>query len=127
MVVAAFGFAVLALATDGRPPLWAFVVSMALFLPGAMSLVPGCNTAAMAPVPHVAGMAAAILGTLSTSGGALLGSLVDGAFDGTVRPFALRTFVYAVVAAFAILVLARRVGPKPDPAWADDEPVATVA
>jgi DHA1 family bicyclomycin/chloramphenicol resistance-like MFS transporter len=118
-------FVALVLATDGRPPLWSFVLSVALFLPGAMALVPSCNTAAMAPVPHVAGMAAAILGALSTGGGALLGSVVDGAFDGTVRPFALWTFGYAVAAALAILVLARRVEPTPDPTWADDEPVAT--
>ena len=127
VVVAAVGFTVLVLATDGRPPLWAFVVGLALFLPGAMSLVPSCNTAAMAPVPHVAGMAAAVLGTLSTAGGAILGALIDSAFDGTVQPFALRSLIYAVVAAFAILVLARRVSPKADPTWADDEPVATVA
>ncbi|MFT3851815.1 MAG: multidrug effflux MFS transporter [Ilumatobacteraceae bacterium] len=124
VVVAGAGFTALILATDGEPPLWAFVVALALFLPGAMSLVPSCNTAAMAPVPHVAGMAAAVLGTLSTAGGAILGALIDSAFDGTVRPFALRTLIYAVVAAFAILVLARPVSPKADPRWADDEPVA---
>lgn len=124
VVVAGIAFAVLVLATDGEPPLWAFVVGLALFLPGAMSLVPSCNTAAMAPVPHVAGMAAAVLGTLSTAGGAILGALIDSAFDGTVRPFALRTLVYAAVAAFAILVLPRRMSPGTDPRWADDEPVA---
>jgi DHA1 family bicyclomycin/chloramphenicol resistance-like MFS transporter len=91
-----------------------------------MSLVPSCNTAAMAPVPHVAGMAAAVLGTLSTAGGALLGALVDEAFDGTVQPFALWTLGFAVAAAIAILVLARRVPATADPTWADDEPVATV-
>ena len=127
VVVAAVGFTVMVLATDGRPPLWAFVVGLALFLPGAMSLVPSCNTAAMAPVPHVAGMAAAILGTLSTGGGALLGALVDSAFDGTVTPFAVRTLIYAIAAALAIVVLARRAAPNADPRWADDEPVATVA
>ncbi len=126
VVLAAVGFTVLVLATDGRPPLWAFVVGLALFLPGAMSLVPSCNTAAMAPVPHVAGMAAAVLGTLSTAGGALLGALVDEAFDGTVQPFALWTLAFAIAAAIAILVLARQVPATADPMWADDEPVATV-
>ena len=33
VVVAAVGFTVMVLATDGRPPLWAFVVGLALFLP----------------------------------------------------------------------------------------------
>src|SRR6478752_7313733 len=38
VVVAAVGFTTLVLATDGHPPLWAFVRGMGLFLPGAMSL-----------------------------------------------------------------------------------------
>ena len=69
-----------------------------------------CNTAAMTPLAHVAGMAAAVLGTLSTGLGALLGSLVDGAFDGTVRPYGIATFVFAAVASATILLGA---GPVP--------------
>ena len=59
---------------------------MGLLLPGVMLLIPNGNTAAMAPLGHVAGMGAAVLGTVSTAGGALLGSLVDSAYDGTVTP-----------------------------------------
>jgi DHA1 family bicyclomycin/chloramphenicol resistance-like MFS transporter len=114
VVTIATFLAVLVIATDGRPSLLAFGVLLALLLPGVTVLVPNCNTAAMTPVPHIAGMAAAVLGTLSTAGGALLGLLVDNAFDGTVRPFAYGALVYAAVAATAIIVLARHpstVGP----------------
>jgi MFS transporter, DHA1 family, multidrug resistance protein len=107
LVTAAVGLTLLVTATDGHPPLWSFCVGLGLLLPGVMMLVPSCNTAAMTPVPEVAGMATAVLGTISTAGGALLGSVVDGAFDNTVRPFALAALTYAVLAAFAILVLAR--------------------
>ncbi|MGD9797002.1 MAG: hypothetical protein AB7V15_02690, partial [Acidimicrobiia bacterium] len=107
LLVAAAAVALLAAATDGHPPLWSFCVGLGLLLPGVMMLVPSCNTAAMTPVPHVAGMASAVLGTISTAGGALLGSVVDGLFDDTVRPFAYAALVYAVLAAVAILVLAR--------------------
>jgi DHA1 family bicyclomycin/chloramphenicol resistance-like MFS transporter len=62
----------------------------------------------MTPVPHVAGMAAALLGTISTAGGALLGSCIDNAFDGTVRPFAVGAFVLALAGAFSIFVIAGR-------------------
>jgi DHA1 family bicyclomycin/chloramphenicol resistance-like MFS transporter len=113
MLAATGLFTVLVLATDGKPPLWAFCVACGLMLPGVTVLVPNCNTAAMGPVAHVAGMAAAVLGTLSTAGGALLGSMVDEAIDGSVRPFALGALVYGAVAAFAILVLARRVPTAP--------------
>jgi DHA1 family bicyclomycin/chloramphenicol resistance-like MFS transporter len=61
----------------------------------------------MAPVPHVAGMASAILGTLSTAGGALLGASVDRAFDGTVQPFAYAALVFALVAGAIIVLFAR--------------------
>jgi len=98
---------VVAVATDGHPPLWAFCVCVALLLPSVSLLTPNSNTLAMAPLPHVAGMAAAVLGTLSTAGGAVLGSIVDSAFDGSILPFAVCALVYSSVAAGAILVLGR--------------------
>jgi DHA1 family bicyclomycin/chloramphenicol resistance-like MFS transporter len=107
-VAVALGGAVLAAATGGRPPLWAFCLLMALLLPGVATLLPNSNTAAMAPVAHVAGMAAAVLGTLSTAGGALLGSRVDAAFDGTIRPFAYGALLFTALAAVSIIVLARQ-------------------
>lgn len=100
--------AITSLATGGEPPFWAFCTLMALLLPGVALLLPNSNTAAMAPVAHVAGMAAALLGTVSTAGGALLGATVDGAYDGTVTPFALGALTFAAIAAISILVLARR-------------------
>ena len=53
----------------------------------------------MAPLGRVAGMGAAVLGTVTTAGGALLGGLTDNAFDGTALPFASPLLVYAVVEA----------------------------
>jgi DHA1 family bicyclomycin/chloramphenicol resistance-like MFS transporter len=116
--------AVVALATDGRPPLWAFCVLMGLLLPGVAVLLPNSNTAAMAPVPHVAGMAAAVLGTLSTAGGALLGSRVDTAFDGSVRPFAVGALLLASVIAASILLLAGRAPARPAPPGYSSSPAA---
>jgi DHA1 family bicyclomycin/chloramphenicol resistance-like MFS transporter len=92
---------------DGVPPLWLFWTSVALFTPGASMLTPMCNTAAMRPLPHVAGMASATLGAVSTAGGAVLGSFTDDAFDGTVGPFATHVLVYVFMAVFCIHVLAR--------------------
>lgn len=92
--------------TDGTPPLWLFWVTVIGLMPGVSMLTPNCNSAAMAPLPHVAGMASAVLGAVSTAGGALLGSLADSAFDGTVQPFAEHALLYAVLAALSINVLA---------------------
>ena len=95
--------ATIAIATDGQPPLWLFLVASGLMLPSVTALVPNTNTAAMAPLGHVAGMAAAIIGTISTIGGALLGSVVDSAYDGSVLPFTLGAFFFAVAACAAVL------------------------
>jgi DHA1 family bicyclomycin/chloramphenicol resistance-like MFS transporter len=108
LLAVAAALATLALVTGGEPPLWAFVLLLGALLPGMSVLLPNSNSAAMAPLPHVAGMASAVLGTISTAGGAVLGSVIDAAFDGTVRPFAFGVLVFATVAAGTILVVARR-------------------
>jgi DHA1 family bicyclomycin/chloramphenicol resistance-like MFS transporter len=104
---------VLAIATNGHPPFWAFCVSMACLLPLHTLLLPNCNTAAMGPVGRAAGTAAAVIGTASTAGGALLGSLIDGRFNGTITPLASGFAVFGAVAAVSILWLA---GPTRGPA-----------
>lgn len=106
-VLAALGLAVVGVASDGHPPLWLFLVASALMLPAVTALVPNCNTASMAPLGHVAGMASAVIGTISTAGGALLGSVVDAAYDGSVRPFVIGALVFAS-GAFASVWLAGR-------------------
>ena len=101
----------LGLVTGGHPPLWLFFLASLLMLPSVTALVPNTNTAAMAPLGHVAGMAAAIIGTISTIGGALLGSIVDSAFNGSVVPFAVGSFVFAC--ASCAFVLFARLKPTP--------------
>ena len=99
--------ALLAAVTDGEPPIWLFCVAIGVMLPSVSILTANSNTAAMLPVGHVAGMAAAVLGTLATLIGALLGSAVDAAFDGTVRPFWWCAFGFASVSAASVFLLAR--------------------
>lgn len=102
------GFAVFFLAVSftgsGRPNFWLFTVSFALVIAVAQGLLPNCNSAAMAPLPHVAGTASTIIATVTTAGGALLGGLVSNAFDGTVRPFGVGIAVYVSSAAALILL-----------------------
>lgn len=108
LVFAGAFMALIAQLTDGTPPFGVFGLTIALLLPAVSMLMPNCNTAAMLPLPHVAGTAAAVLGTVSTAGGSLLGSVLDGRFDGTIGPFANGVLIYAVVAAGGILLLGLR-------------------
>ena len=87
----------------GTPNFWLFTVALALTVPLAQGLVPNANTAAMMPMPHVAGTASAVIGTISTAGGALLGGIVTASFDGTVRPFSVGLLV--LISTSAVLIL----------------------
>jgi DHA1 family bicyclomycin/chloramphenicol resistance-like MFS transporter len=123
LIGAAAVMAVMAAVTHGTPSLLVFGVAMALLLPAVSVMMPNANTAAMMPLPHVAGTAAALLGTVSTAGGALLGSILDSRFDGTITPFAQGVLVYGLIAAAAVLVL----GLRNSPARRVAQPVPVVA
>ncbi|MFM2070579.1 MAG: hypothetical protein RLZZ623_842 [Actinomycetota bacterium] len=106
-------FTLVSLLSHGHPSFWLFTLSLAAVVPVAQGLVPNCNTAAMMPVPHVAGTASAIIATVTTAGGALIGGLVNSAFDGTVRPFALGITACMFVAAGLIMAATHGAEPRP--------------
>lgn len=89
---------VVALTTGGTPSPVVFLPLLALSLANHSLLVPNLNSAAMQPVGNVAGMASALLGTVSIAAGSLIGSRIDQAFDGTVRPLSIAFFVSSIVA-----------------------------
>ena len=68
-------------------------------LPMAQGANPNANTIAMAPVPHVAGTASAVMATVTIAGGSVVGTVASEAFDGTVRPYVVYSFAYMVIAA----------------------------
>ena len=108
LVVTAVMMVLVAVGFGGVPPILLFGVVVAALLPIVAILMPDSNTAAMVPLPHVAGTAAALLGTVSTAGGALLGSVIDSRFDGTITPFAGGVLLYGLTAAAAIYLLGIR-------------------
>lgn len=106
-VIAATVLVSIALATGGRPPLWLFLVGLAAMLSAHALLIPNFNTIAMAPMARIAGTASAVIGAVQIAVGALLGSLLDRAFDGTVRPLSFGFLGYGVIA-LALVVWAER-------------------
>ncbi len=103
---------VIVLVTGGRPPFILFTLAVVAVIPIGQGLIPNANTAAMLPVPHIAGTATAIIGTITVAGGALLGNLVGAAFDGTVRPFAMLTAVFVTIAVGLIYHATRSTEPR---------------
>jgi DHA1 family bicyclomycin/chloramphenicol resistance-like MFS transporter len=103
-IVLSTGLLAVCFVGGGHPAFALFAVSLAITVPVAQGLVPNCNTAAMLPVPHVAGTASALMASITTAGGAVLGGVVTGAYDGTTRPFGVGMVVCFVGAAAMIAV-----------------------
>ncbi len=102
-LIGALVFLVVALATDGRPPLVIFLAAMVVLLGSHALLIPNLNTIAMDPMGSVAGTASAVIGTISTAGGTVLGATLDRAFDGTILPLAWGFIGLGWVAALLIV------------------------
>ena len=85
----AVAFVVAAVLTDGTPPLVVFVPIMGALLACHALLLPNLNSLAMAPMAAVAGTASSVIGSFQLVVGALLGSVLDRFFDGTITPLAI--------------------------------------
>jgi len=86
---------------DGQPPLWQF---MAVCLPWFFFIgviFGNINAMAMEQLGHVAGSAAAVIGTSSTLMAVVLGFLVGNAYDGTLYPLAIG---FAVLTSICVLL-----------------------
>lgn len=100
------GLVVLGLSTAGVPPFTLFVVALAATLGAYSVLSPNLNALAMEPMGAVAGMAAAVVGSLSMTGAAMLGFVLDQTYDGTVLPLTIGFVAYGAIG----LLLARWAG-----------------
>ncbi len=90
-------FLIVAIATAGNPPLWALLSYLLLVFFCIGILFGNFNALAMEPLGHIAGVAAAVIGTVTNVLAFGLGTLLGQAYDGTVRP---------LVAGFAVLGMA---------------------
>jgi DHA1 family bicyclomycin/chloramphenicol resistance-like MFS transporter len=93
---------VVSVTNEGVPNFWLFTMSIALLIPVSQGMGPLSNTAALTPVPHVAGTASALNATFTTAIGALLGNLGAGHIDGSVLPFSVAVAIYTVMATLLI-------------------------
>jgi DHA1 family bicyclomycin/chloramphenicol resistance-like MFS transporter len=90
-------FLVPAVLTAGAPPLWALMAYMVVAFFCIGMLFANFSALAMEPLGHIAGVGAAVVGSLTTVISLILGTVIGQAYDGTVLP---------LVAGFALLGLA---------------------
>jgi DHA1 family bicyclomycin/chloramphenicol resistance-like MFS transporter len=107
----AIAFVAVSFTNGGEPNFWIFSITLSLLIPVAQGLGPLANTAAMTPLPHIAGTASSVITTITTAGGALLGGVANSTFDGTVRSFAAWSTGFFALATVLILRTTREVSP----------------
>ncbi|MDH3789804.1 MAG: hypothetical protein OES53_14685, partial [Xanthomonadales bacterium] len=89
MMVLSWLFLLIVWLNDGHPALWLFMaLCLALFFCIGV-LFGNLNSIAMEPLGHVAGTAAAAIGSSTTLLAVALGYLVGQAYDGTLMPMAI--------------------------------------
>ncbi|MFP3900701.1 MAG: multidrug effflux MFS transporter [Acidimicrobiia bacterium] len=106
-VALAGAYAAVAVLTGGRPPLAVFLVGTGAMLAAHSFLIPNFNAIAMQPMARVAGTASSVIGSIQIAGGALLGSVLDQSFDGTIRPLVFGFLGYGVLALVLVLYAER--------------------
>lgn len=70
----------------GQPPLWALMIYLLLSFFCIGILFGNLNALAMEPLGHIAGVGAAVVGSLSTFISLLLGTLIGQSYNGTILP-----------------------------------------
>jgi DHA1 family bicyclomycin/chloramphenicol resistance-like MFS transporter len=84
--------------TDGQPPLWSLTLYFILTFFGLGILFGNLNALAMKPLGHIAGVGAAVVGSLSTFISLLLGTFIGQCYDGTVLPMIGGFAIYSITA-----------------------------
>ncbi len=79
-------FLIIAALTAGHPPLWALTLYFLLTFFCVGILFGNLNALAMEPLGHIAGVGAAVIGSLSTFISLLLGTFIGQSYNGTVLP-----------------------------------------
>ncbi|MBZ0115140.1 MAG: multidrug effflux MFS transporter [Thermoanaerobaculia bacterium] len=98
----AFLYSLVVLALQGHPPLWSLMLFLASSFFAVGVLFGNLNALAMEPLGHIAGLGAAIVGSLGTLISTILGMVVGQFYDGTVTPLVTAFTVLGVLALITV-------------------------
>jgi MFS transporter, DHA1 family, multidrug resistance protein len=100
-------FFIVTLLLDGHPPLWMLMGYLLLTFFFVGVLFGNFNALAMEPMGHIAGVAAAVIGSLATIISSVLGWALGQAYDGTVRPMIAGFAVLTILAGLSMILAER--------------------
>jgi MFS transporter, DHA1 family, multidrug resistance protein len=106
-------FSAVTLANDGRPPFWFYCISMAALLAVQTLVFPNANSASLAPLGHIAGLASGLIGTVSTIGGSLIAMLIVQSHGAGVTALALGILGLTACSALCSRLSTRTDAPAP--------------
>lgn len=94
-------FFIVALAAGGRPPLWSLMGYLMVTFFGIGILFGNLNAIAMEPLGHIAGIGAAVIGSLSTLISVPVGILIGQCYNETVLPLTGGFAVFSTISLLA--------------------------
>jgi DHA1 family bicyclomycin/chloramphenicol resistance-like MFS transporter len=97
--IAAMGVAI---TSAGQPPLWLFMVYLLLSFFCVGILFGNNNALAMQPLGRMAGMGAAVVGSLSTLISVPLGTMIGRGYNGTIIPLVAGIAILAGLSIFVV-------------------------
>jgi DHA1 family bicyclomycin/chloramphenicol resistance-like MFS transporter len=86
----------------GQPPLWALMAYLMVSFFCTGILFGNLNALAMQPLGHLAGVGAAVVGSLSTMISMLLGTLIGQSYNGTILPLVVGMAILTGISIFVI-------------------------
>ena len=102
---------ILALSTEGVPPVGLWMVLMTAQIAAMVVMMPTMTTLALEPMGALAGTAASTIGFITLAIGALLGAIIDRQITSTVTPLAVGYALYTSLAVVVVLTMVRNNNP----------------
>ena len=96
---------IVALATNGVPPVGMWMVLMSAQIAAMVVMMPNMTTHALEPLGSLAGTAASTIGFITLALGAILGAVIDRQIATTVTPLAIGYFAYTTVAVLVVMAM----------------------
>ena len=96
---------IVALATNGVPPVGMWMVLMSAQIAAMVVMMPNMTTLALEPMGSLAGTAASTIGFITLALGASLGAVIDRQIATTVTPLAIGYFAYTTVAVLVVMTM----------------------
>ena len=96
---------IVALATNGVPPVGMWMVLMSAQIAAMVVMMPNMTTLALEPMGSLAGTAASTIGFITLALGAILGAVIERQIATTVTPLAIGYFAYTTVAVLVVMTM----------------------